>query len=91
MTPVRVIAVVDGSHMNLLALGTIAPPQLVLGPGLAGIFLTPDEFDAIEDVDRNYRYELINGRLIVSPPPLEESSVRWPQTTCAAGFRVDRR
>ena len=52
-------------------MSTIAPPRLVLGPGLAGIFLTPDEFDAIEDVDRNYRYELINGRLIVSPPALE--------------------
>jgi Uma2 family endonuclease len=38
---------------------------------LAGIFLTPEEFDAIEEADRDYRYELINGRLIVTPPPLE--------------------
>ena len=52
-------------------MSTVAPPQIVLGPGLAGIFLTPEEFDAIEEVDRDYRYELINGRLIVTPPPLE--------------------
>lgn len=52
-------------------MSTIATPRLVLGPALAGIFLTPEEFDAIENADRNYRYELINGRLIVSPPPLE--------------------
>jgi Uma2 family endonuclease len=48
-----------------------ASPPIVLGPGLAGISLSPEEFDAVEDADRDYRYELINGRLIVSPPPLE--------------------
>jgi hypothetical protein len=48
-----------------------APPRIVLGPGLAGISLTPEEFDAIEEADPLYRYELINGRLIVTPPPLE--------------------
>jgi len=52
-------------------MATAAPPQIALGPGLAGIFLTPDEFDAIEEADRDYRYELLNGRLIVSPRPLE--------------------
>jgi Uma2 family endonuclease len=52
-------------------MSTITSPPLVLGPELAGIFLTPEEFDAVEEVDRNYRYELINGRLIVTPPPLE--------------------
>ena len=26
---------------------------------------------AIEEADRDYRYQLINGRLIVTPPPLE--------------------
>ncbi|HKI30437.1 MAG TPA: Uma2 family endonuclease [Gemmataceae bacterium] len=52
-------------------MSTIAPPRIVLGPKLAGIFLTPEEFDAIEEADRDYRYELINGRLIVTPPPLE--------------------
>src|SRR5437868_1684112 len=52
-------------------MSAVAPPKLVLGPELAGISLTPEEFDAVEDVDRDYRYELINGRLIVSPAPLE--------------------
>ncbi len=43
---------------------------LVLGPGLAGIALTPEEFDAVEEFDRDYRYELIRGVLVVSPIPL---------------------
>ena len=32
-----------------------------------GRLMTPEEFDAIEDYDDFYRYELINGVLIVSP------------------------
>jgi Uma2 family endonuclease len=52
-------------------MSTIVPRGIVLGPELAGIFLTPEEFDAVEEADRNYRYELIDGRLIVTPPPLE--------------------
>jgi Uma2 family endonuclease len=56
-------------------MSTLAPPQIVLGPRLAGIFLTPEEFDAIEEADRDYRYELINGRLIVTPPPAEAERV----------------
>jgi Uma2 family endonuclease len=50
-------------------MSTGASPQIVLGPDLAGIFLTPEEFDAVEEVDRDYRYQLIDGRLIVTPPP----------------------
>ena len=42
-----------------------------LGPGLAGILMSPDEFDAIEDYDGEFRYELIHGVLVVSPLPLE--------------------
>src|SRR5579872_1304667 len=34
-----------------------------------GILMTPEEFDAIDDYDDNYRYELINGVLIVNPMP----------------------
>ena len=34
-----------------------------------GILMTLEEFDAIEDYDDNYRYELINGVLIVNPMP----------------------
>ncbi len=43
----------------------------VLGPDSAGVRMTPEEFDAIEDWDENYRYELIHGVLVVSPPPLD--------------------
>jgi Uma2 family endonuclease len=52
-------------------MSTSLTPNIVLRPELAGISLAPEEFDAIEEADRNYRYELINGRLIVTPPPLE--------------------
>src|SRR5580765_4032822 len=44
---------------------------LVLRPELAGIRLSPEEFDAVEECEENYRNELINGVLIVTPPPLE--------------------
>jgi Uma2 family endonuclease len=52
-------------------MSTVVTSKLVLRPELAGISLTPEEFDAIEDADRGYRYEVINGRLIVTPTPLE--------------------
>jgi Uma2 family endonuclease len=45
--------------------------KLVLGPRLAGTAMTPEEFDAVEEYDEGYRYELINGVLIVVPIPLE--------------------
>jgi Uma2 family endonuclease len=47
------------------------PSRLVLGLKHAGILMTPEEFDAIEEYDENYRYELINGVLVVTPIPLE--------------------
>ena len=34
-----------------------------------GTLMTPEEFDAISDYDREYVYELINGVLIVTPSP----------------------
>jgi Uma2 family endonuclease len=39
-----------------------------------GILMTPEEFDALEpeDFDDDWTFELINGVLIVSSPPLEE-------------------
>jgi Uma2 family endonuclease len=42
-----------------------------IGLRSAGITMTPEEFDALdpEDFDDNFRYELINGVLIVSPYP----------------------
>jgi Uma2 family endonuclease len=36
-----------------------------------GIVMTPEEFDAIEDWDDRYRYELVHGVVVVSPIPLE--------------------
>jgi Uma2 family endonuclease len=44
---------------------------LVLGPELNGTLMTPREFDAVEECDENWVYELIHGVLVVSPPPLE--------------------
>jgi len=48
---------------------SIAPAEskLVLGLEHAGILMTPEEFDAIEEYDENYRYELVHGVLVVSP------------------------
>jgi Uma2 family endonuclease len=49
-----------------------APP--VLGLETAGILMTPEEFDAVEEYDECYRYELINGVLVVNPIPLAEET-----------------
>jgi Uma2 family endonuclease len=51
-----------------------AEPELVLGLESAGILLTPEEFDSIEEYDENYRYELIHGVLVVNPIPLPEET-----------------
>jgi Uma2 family endonuclease len=54
------------------------PPEIRgrrIGLESAGLPMTPAEYDAIEDWDENYRYELIHGVLIVTPPPsIEERS-----------------
>jgi hypothetical protein len=38
------------------------------GPHCNGAHMTPAEFDAVEEWDENYRYELINRVLVVTPP-----------------------
>jgi len=38
---------------------------------MAGTLMTPEEFDAVEDYDDEYRYELIHGVLVVTPLPSE--------------------
>lgn len=48
-----------------------AQEHLVLGPELAGTLMTPEEFDAVEECDELYVYELIHGVLVVTPPPSE--------------------
>ena len=44
---------------------------LTLGRNSNGMQMTPEEFDAVRDWDDNYRYELIQGVVIVSPISLE--------------------
>jgi Uma2 family endonuclease len=41
--------------------------RLRIGRKSNGMLMTPEEFDAITDYDDRYRYELINGVLVVSP------------------------
>src|SRR5436305_1858198 len=55
------------SRMNI----PLPRTKFVLGPEHNGMLMTPAEFDAIEDYDDTYRYELIHGVLIVNPLPLE--------------------
>lgn len=45
------------------------PVDFVLGPEHNGILMTPEEFDAIEEWDEDWRYELIYGVLIVNAIP----------------------
>jgi Uma2 family endonuclease len=45
------------------------PIILKLVPELAGILLSPEEFDAVEECDELYNYELVHGVLVVAPPP----------------------
>lgn len=42
-----------------------------IGADSAGIRMTPAEFDAIEDYDELYRYELVDGVLVVNAIPHE--------------------
>jgi Uma2 family endonuclease len=44
--------------------------EIEFGPASSGILMTPEEFDAAE-FEEGWRYELINGVLVVSPTPLE--------------------
>ena len=45
------------------------PIVLKLAPELAGILLSPEEFDAVEECDELYNYELVHRILVVAPPP----------------------
>jgi Uma2 family endonuclease len=51
----------------------LADVHFRLGPELNGALMTPEEFDAIDydDCEEGWRYELINGVLVVNPPPLD--------------------
>src|SRR5947209_17786203 len=57
------------------AMSTVsARRRIVLGLDWAGALLTPDEFDAIDDYDENFCYELVHGVLVVTPIPLAEET-----------------
>ncbi|MGD9853907.1 MAG: Uma2 family endonuclease [Planctomycetaceae bacterium] len=42
-----------------------------LGPESSGLLMSKEEFRAVEEWDESYRYELIHGVVVVSPPPAE--------------------
>lgn len=64
---------------------TIASPSRPLGPWANGMFMSEDEFDAITEGEPGYRYELLHGVLIVSPPP--EFGERGPNDELGYLFR----
>ena len=51
---------------------TVAEESEFIGLEMNGALMTLEEFDAAENWDEDYRYELVNGVLIVSPPPSEQ-------------------
>jgi Uma2 family endonuclease len=53
-----------------MATATMSKAPRLYGPGSNGIVMTPRQFDRA-DFERGFRYELLNGVLIVSPAPLE--------------------
>ena len=58
---------------------------LYLSPGSAGAELSPEEFDTAE-FQEGFRYELINGVLVVNPPPLIQE--RGPNDWL--GYRINK-
>jgi Uma2 family endonuclease len=48
--------------------------ELVLGPECNGLRMTPEEFDAVDEYDEDYTYELVNGVVVVNPIPLAEET-----------------
>lgn len=54
------------------ALATAPITRLDLGAN--GIRMTPEEFLAIDDCDECFRYELINGVVVVNPPPSDSEA-----------------
>jgi Uma2 family endonuclease len=47
------------------------PAHIRLDRAANGMVMTPEEFDAVDDYDDRYRYELIHGVVVVSPIPSE--------------------
>jgi Uma2 family endonuclease len=51
-----------------MSITDIQTPPSRLGPECNGMLLSPTEYDAVTDWDEDYRYELVRGVLIVTPP-----------------------
>ena len=56
-----------------MSTATPAVRRLRLGPRSAGLLLTPAEFDRAR-FREGWRYELINGVLVVSPTPVTQGT-----------------
>ena len=72
------------------------PPHF--GPMSAGLRMTTEEFLGAADFDESFRYELIDGVLVVTPPPADseanpngelEHLLRLYQYTHPQGFHLD--
>jgi Uma2 family endonuclease len=57
-----------------MSIQTKAQTSVYLSPRLAGTLMTPEEFDAVRRYKDGYRYELVHGVLVVSPPALPTES-----------------
>lgn len=60
-------------EMQMIAKAKTLPPRRI-DLESAGMILAPEEFDAIEEYDNRFRYELIEGVLVVNPIPSEGES-----------------
>ena len=67
-----------------MATAVLKTRRLRLGPRSAGLLLTSTEFDHAR-VQKGWRYELINGVLVVSPTPSRQE--RDPNETLGQWFR----
>ena len=72
--------------MSILEVDDLEAKSLRLGPGLAGTLMSPEEFDGADEAEEGFRYELIHGELVVTPPPLEEE--RGPNEELALLLRL---
>lgn len=51
-----------------MTVADLAAPPTSVGPDSNGLLLTPAEYDAVQDWDERYRYELVHGVVVVLPP-----------------------
>jgi Uma2 family endonuclease len=52
-------------------MSSLAPETMRLDQRANDVSMTPEEFDAVQDWDPGFRYELVRGVVIVNPIPLE--------------------